>query len=937
MATYDVRLLDTTYTVLPKEKPAGKDREDIVVKLFGKTRENKSITILYHDFKPYFHLFDPPATLVEELNRSDEVLKSEEVVLEYKGVKEPFLKVTVRIPFQIKKLRNQYDFDTRVFFMSESPPADIIEKLRQEPDLVTIDPNQSGRVMVEMSDRVYAQRVIQKYELSKYMIKETADMLKLRAVFFAADIVYTNRFLYDMDLDTCVRVEGDEVGCRGEHTTDIVLEAKKFEKCDIFVPKLKILSFDIENSIKYGNLYCICMDMLDESTGQFIPKKIVSNFGVRHKDPTREELMAWSADERRMVMQFAEFIRDLDPDVITGYNINNYDLDKMFERACMYFGKPDKKQENTRSVIDILNIGRDAVPMSRREKEGIVNWDVKGRLIVDAWASVRKELHPKRETLGYVSEQLFKDTKDNIDSSHIDDEWRDRKDEVVAYCLKDCELALRILIHPKINSLNKFMDLAIPSHLPVKETSGGQGRMLESVLIRMADKEGFAVPCNNNEPYTYPGAFVVDSVVGLHQWVIGLDFSSMYPSQMIKHNICFSTYAKDRTQPGVHISPPIDEAGKVTAAFVSQDVKYGIIPRMVGGFLDSRKEAKNLMKEARKNGDKDKEEYYDRLQKAVKVMANATYGYFGTQRCRWPYNQYIAPSITAWAREEIHTVKSTLEGEGCTVVAGDTDSVMFTNPKYQNLDAALTYGQAKQKQFSTGGMKIELEKVMATFFTWAKKRYFGKIVWPEEEIITRGAETRRTDSFDLQSETLEEIFKLVLDNKIEEPKKLAKETVQKTLRGEYKWDRFVQAKTVKEFGSYSNADSMAGVQAVKKLMEAGQEFIPGMKYAYIVTNSRVKPIRVEPVIEGIEFIARPDYKYYAERLAKSFGRVTFAFGLDETGLLSSSKQQSLFSFCEEEPSAVVVPVDDEPEEEEENNKDAVGDIADDDDVSGLMS
>jgi DNA polymerase I len=262
---------------------------------------------------------------------------------------------------------------------------------------------------------------------------------------------------------------------------------------------------------------------------------------------------------------------------------------------------------------------------------------------------------------------------------------------------------------------------------------------------------------------------------------------------------------------------------------------------------------------------------------------------------------------------------------------------MFTNPKYQNLELALEYGQAKQKQFSTGGMKIELEKVMATFFTWAKKRYFGKIIWPEEEIIMRGAETRRTDSFDLQSETLEAIFKLVLDNKIEEPKKLAKETVQKTLRGEYKWDRFIQARTVKEFASYNNADSMAGVKTVKKLVEAGQEFIPGMKYAYIVTNSRVKPIRVEPVIEGVEFIARPDYRYYAERLAKSFGRVTFVFGLDEAGLLSSSKQQSHFSFCEEETAPVSVPVDDEVEDEDEENKDAIVDIADDDDVGGLMS
>jgi DNA polymerase I len=555
--------------------------------------------------------------------------------------------------------------------------------------------------------------------------------------------------------------------------------------------------------------------------------------------------------------------------------------------------------------------------MNRREKEGIITWDVKGRLIIDAWASVRKELHPKRETLGYVSAQLFKDTKDNINSSKIDQEWANRKQEVVDYCLKDCELALRILIHPKINSLNKFMDVAIPAKLPIKETAGGQTRLIESVLIRMADRENFAVPCNNNEPYEYEGAFVVDSIVGFHEWVIGLDFSSMYPSQMIKNNICFSTYAKDRSIPEVHISPPIDKDGMVTAAFLPKHVRMGIIPRMVKGFLDSRKEAKKLMKQYHTEGDKDKEDYYDRLQKAVKVMANATYGYFGTQRCRWPYNQYIAPSITAWAREDIHKVKSALESEGCTVVAGDTDSVMFKNPKYQTLEACKKYGLEKQAQFTSGDMKIELEKVMATFFTWAKKRYFGKIVYPEEELIQRGAETRRTDSFDLQSETLEEIFKLVLDNKADDAKKLAKDAVQKTLRGEYGWERYVQAKTVKEFGAYKNPRAMAGVQTAQKLMDAGQEFIPGMKYAYVVVNSRAKPIRVEPVIEGVEFKFRPDYRYYAERLAKSFSRVTFAFGMGMSDLLSTSTQRSLFAFDDmaQESSETAATID-EPEIEE---------------------
>ena len=240
---------------------------------------------------------------------------------------------------------------------------------------------------------------------------------------------------------------------------------------------------------------------------------------------------------------------------------------------------------------------------------------------------------------------LFSDTKDNINATRIDEEWTNRKDEVVKYCLKDADLALRILVHPRINTINKLMDVAIPSKLPVKEVSGGQNRMIESLLIRMVDRENAAVPMASGEQYDFEGGFVYDTKAGLWEWVIGLDFSSMYPSQIIKHNICFTTLTKDKEKAG-HTSP-------VGAMFLPKEKRYGIVPQMVEGLLTSRKEAKARMKEARAKGDKDMAEYYDRLQAAIKVMANATYGYFGARFCRWPYSRFIAPSITSWARDEI--------------------------------------------------------------------------------------------------------------------------------------------------------------------------------------------------------------------------------------------------------------------------------------------
>jgi DNA polymerase I len=81
----------------------------------------------------------------------------------------------------------------------------------------------------------------------------------------------------------------------------------------------------------------------------------------------------------------------------------------------------------------------------------------------------------------------------------------------------------------------------------------------------------------------------------------------------------------------------------------------------------------------------------------------------------------------------------------------------------------------------------------------------------------------------------------------------------------------------------------------------GYEFTPGMKTPFVITNASVQPLKAEPVIEGVLFTARPDYKYYAERLAMALCRITEAFGCDERTLMQGNSQRTLEFFCEEKP------------------------------------
>ena len=79
----------------------------------------------------------------------------------------------------------------------------------------------------------------------------------------------------------------------------------------------------------------------------------------------------------------------------------------------------------------------------------------------------------------------------------------------------------------------------------------------------------------------------------------------------------------------------------------------------------------------------------------------------------------------------------------------------------------------------------------------------------------------------------------------------------------------------------------------RRLREEGYDVIPGMKVAWIVTDSRKSPQEVEPWVEGRQFTAEPDWEYYADRVAQTLARVTEVFDWDAASLLRGSHQQRL--------------------------------------------
>jgi DNA polymerase I len=361
-----------------------------------------------------------------------------------------------------------------------------------------------------------------------------------------------------------------------------------------------------------------------------------------------------------------------------------------------------------------------------------------------------------------------------------------------------------------------------------------------------------------------------------------LDFKSMYPSVIISNNICFTTLSQDG-----EVESPFKGV-----RFLSKDQRHGILPGVLETLMKDRDDIKKKMASA---STADEKKYYDGLQFAIKILMNAVYGVFASSFYRFT-DQKIGSSITAFARKNIKEIIQELESEEIVVIYGDTDSVFFQSPE-QNLEGALRYGRGIVKRFSKGTMQIELEEILESFFSHGrKKRYVGKIAWPEgeDEILVRGYETRRTDAFDLQSESQMEIFKKVLAGETEEAVNLARQLVKSTLEGKVPLEKLVISRTSKERSAYVNPDRMANVQAADKLQKMGYEFVPGMKVSWIVVDGSGSPQKVEPYISGRKFEHTPDYNYYAHRLATTLSYVTDVFNWDSRSLIQGSQQKSLF-------------------------------------------
>ncbi|MCX8207012.1 MAG: DNA-directed DNA polymerase [Methanothrix sp.] len=776
-------------------------------------------------------------------------------------------------------------------------------------------------------------------------VREIRDRVKeipsVKAV-YETDILFKNRFLIDTGLGgmAWVRVpeaERCEMHDRRRLIVDLPVEKLAPEDLESTAP-LRLMAFDIECLPQNGEMPrpesspVILISMAFNPPYRGLSDMVLVGRELSCNRPDVEGC----ADERALLSRFVSVINDYDPDIIVGYNSNEFDIPYLRERA-------------SRLGID-MDVGRDGSTWLIKSMGGSKNVAVTGRVVVDLLPIIRSSFSLKQYTLRSAAMELIGEEKRDVNPARMESIWLegDGLSDLISYSRRDAVLVMQLLL--RLRLMDKYMALARASGSLLQDiVNGGQSGMVESLLLRKFRSHGRVLPPKPDSEESderfmdadeLKGGAVLPPVKGLVENVIILDYKSLYPTIMMAHNLCYSTVVTKEKPPEVVKSPSGGD-------FAAPSVCRGIVPEILKELLEKRTETKRLMKSA---GEAERA-FLDAKQYALKILLNSFYGYSGYARARL-YSLVLANAVTSFGRHNIIRTKEMIEDIGSvyiidgkavlpsenpaggrrydlSVVYGDTDSVFVR----LSADHSITPEDAeligrKIAETITSKLPEPMELVFEAFarraIFLAKKRYalwlferasatskpLGSVegsesVW-RDRIKVRGMETVRRDWCDLTSKTLRRCLELILkEGRVDDAVQHVRDVIQRLREMDIRRDRellddlVLTRRFTKDAASYRN--KQPHIQLIEKMRKRGGR-VPavGDRVAFIIIKGSKKTLfvdRAEDPEYAVENNLPVDTEYYIEKqLLPPVLRLFMPFDVGRESLLQCKSQKSLLHF-----------------------------------------
>lgn len=659
---------------------------------------------------------------------------------------------------------------------------------------------------------------------------------------------------------------------------------------------LRILSFDIECAGRKGIFPEANQDPVIQIanivTRYGEKKPFIRNVFCLDKTSTIINTQIFEFErEETMLTKWRDFLEKVDPDIIIGYNISNFDFPYLLDRArhLKIAGFEHwTRLPSVRSVSKDTNFS--SKQMGNRDTKAT---NTNGRLQLDLLQLVQRDHQLRSYTLNSVCAHFLKEQKEDVHHTMITELFNgtpESRRRLAVYCLKDAYLPQRLL--DKLSCLENYTEMARVTGVPFNYLlSRGQQVKFVSQLFRKALDHKLVIPNlrTDSSDEQYEGATVIEPKRGYYDVPIAtLDFASLYPSIIQAHNLCYTTLLNKTAIESLHLVK--DEDYIVTPngdMFCTIKQRKGLLAEILEELLTARKQAKH---ELAIETDPFKKAVLNGRQLALKVSANSVYGLTGATVGKLPCLA-IASSTTSYGRQMIEKTKHVVEQKytrengyphDAQVIYGDTDSVMV-NFGVKDLPSVMKLGQEAAQYVSAQfikPIKLEFEKVYFPYLLINKKRYAG-LYWTNpdkyDKMDTKGIETVRRDNCRLVQNVIETVLRMILiDQDVQGAQDYVKDTISNLLQNKIDMSKLVITKALAK-ADYTAKQAHVELAERMKKRDVGSAPTLGDRVAYVIIKGAAGAKnfeRSEDPIYVLENNIPIDTKYYLDnQLAKPLGRI----------------------------------------------------------------
>jgi DNA polymerase II len=624
----------------------------------------------------------------------------------------------------------------------------------------------------------------------------------------------------------------------------------------------RVMSFDIETDGKGDRLLAISL----YSPG--IDEVLIVDGGNR----TMPERATRCADERAALDAFCDRVKQLDPDVLTGWNVIDFDL-TVLQRIAARVNHP-------------FSLGKEPGALRLRKAEGYFGSgqaSIPGRLVLDGidllrGAFVRMDEYSldavAREVLG-EGKAVSGDVRDRV--AEIMHNYEQDLPAFALYARTDARLAFDIV---------GKLDLIRLAFARSQLTGMTPDRVAASIasfdflyLTELA-RLGIVAPTvrvdDARAHAAQQGGHVLEPVTGLHRNVWVFDFKSLYPSIIRTLNIDPLSYV-ERPSPGADLIQTAGGAFGRTPA---------ILPRMLDELFPRREAAK-------KAGD-------SVASHAIKILMNSFYGVLGAPSCRF-YNTALVNAITGTGRELLLWSKAWFEAAGFRVLYGDTDS-LFVQSGVEDPQPARERGRELAVELNSelgryidgrwrveSRLELEFEKLYLKLFLpqarhstrGASKRYAGLLGGVNADNVEFvGMEVVRRDWTALAKQVQRELYqRLFADQSVDV---YLADVVKKVRNGDLDAALVYRKNRRKDTEEYTTTTPPHVVAARKSTQPLGRTI------SYVMTTAGAEPL---------DNIRHPlDREHYVLKQVKPVAEPVLAtLGLDFDRVIGDSRQFDMYS------------------------------------------